>query len=128
PSATTRKAVIEPAPLSGKVMAQALQHLLADSGVDGIVVLLTPEPQGDLGEVVDELTRIVPQARKPIVICLMGDASMRKLRSRLAEAGVPSFRTPETATDAFGQLARFHYNQQLLLQTQPPESLAEPAD
>nr|MBF0682582.1 GNAT family N-acetyltransferase [Pseudomonas sp.] len=127
-AATLQKAVIEPAPLNGKIVAQTLQHLLADAGVDGIVVLLTPDPQSKLDEVIDELGRIVPQARKPIVTCLMGDASMRRLRSRLAEAGVPSFRTPETATDAFGQLARFHYNQQLLLQTQPPESLAEPVD
>ena len=128
PAATLQKAIVDPAPINGKTVAQALQHLLSDAGVDGVVILLTPDPQSNLDEVVDELSRIVPQARKPIITCLMGDASMRKLRSRLAEAGVPSFRTPETATDAFGQLARFHYNQQLLLQTQPPESLAEPAD
>lgn len=128
PAATLQKAIVEPAPMNGKTMAQALQHLLSDAGVDGIVVLLTPDPQSNLEEVVAELGRIVPQARKPIITCLMGDASMRTLRRQLAEAGVPSFRTPETATDAFGQLARFHYNQQLLLQTQPPESLAEPAD
>lgn len=128
PAATLQKAIVDPAPLNGRVVAQALQHLLSDAGVDGIVILLTPDPQSNLDEVVEELSRIVPQARKPIITCLMGDASMRTLRSRLAEAGVPSFRTPETATDAFGQLARFHYNQQLLLQTQPPESLAEPAD
>ena len=128
PAATLQNAIVEPAPMNGRIVAQALQHLLSDAGVDGIVILLTPDPQSNLDEVVEELVRIVPQARKPIITCLMGDASMRKLRSRLAEAGVPSFRTPETATDAFGQLARFHYNQQLLLQTQPPESLAEPAD
>jgi len=53
---------------------------------------------------------------------------MRQFRRRLAEAGVPAFRTPETAVDAFSQLARFHYNQQLLLQAQPPSPPLLPAD
>jgi acetyltransferase len=51
----------------------------------------------------------------------MGDAGMRPLRRRLDEAGTPAFRTPESAAHAFGVLASYHYNQQLLQQMQPPE-------
>ena len=128
PEATRQNPIIEPAPLGREAFAGALRHLIADGGVDGVLILLSPDPQSDLSGIVDELSQIVPQSRKPIITCLMGDASMRRLRSRLADVHVPSFRTPETATDAFGQLARFHYNQQLLLQTQPPEGLADPVD
>ena len=46
---------------------------------------------------------------------------MRPLRRRLDEAGTPAFRTPESAAHAFGVLASYHYNQQLLQQMQPPE-------
>jgi acetyltransferase len=48
-------------------------------------------------------------------------------RSALAEAAIPSFRTPEAAVDAFGNIASFYRNQQLLQQTPPPLStLAKP--
>jgi len=45
----------------------------------------------------------------------------------LAEATIPSFRTPEAAVGAFGNIAAFYQNQQLLQQTPPPLSaLAKP--
>lgn len=120
--------VVEPARLSAAMLAAAVRYLLADAGVDALLIVLAPDPESELAEITAELQKLVPQARKPIITCMMGDAVMRRLRTRLAEAGVPSFRTPEIATDAFGQLARFYYNQQLLLQTQPPEELAAAAD
>jgi acetyltransferase len=58
----------------------------------------------------------------------MGDAGMRPLRRMLDDAGTSAFRTPESAADAFGVLATHHYNQQLLLQTQPPEPASHVPD
>jgi acetyltransferase len=43
-------------------------------------------------------------------------------RRALAEALVPNFRTPEAAVGAFGNIANFYQNQQLLQQTPPPLS------
>ncbi|GAA5236625.1 GNAT family N-acetyltransferase [Verticiella sediminum] len=127
-SATVRNPVIERAPLSPRLVTEALRHLLADPGVDGVLVLLTPDAQSDMAGVAQALSVTAPQARKPVLTCLLGDGSMRKLRDSMAQAGVATFRTPETATDAFGQVARYHYNQQLLLQTQPPEEFGAPPD
>jgi acetyltransferase len=57
----------------------------------------------------------------------MGDASVGAARSILNEAAIPSFRTPEAAVGAFGNLASFYQNQLLLQQTPPPLStLAKP--
>ena len=43
------------------------------------------------------------------------------------EAAIPTFRTPEAAVGAFGNIASFYQNQQLLQQTPPPLSaLAKP--
>ena len=57
----------------------------------------------------------------------MGDASMGEARKLLAAASIPTFRTPEAAVDAFGNIASFYSNQQLLQQTPPPLSeLAQP--
>src|SRR5690606_4115165 len=74
----------------------------------------------------NELAVMAPASRKPIVSCLMGDSEMRRLRHMLDEAGTPAFRTPETAANAFGILAAYHYNQTLSQQILPPEPLSRP--
>jgi len=84
-------------------------------------VLLAPDALADMPAVARELAQIAPKAKKPVVSCFMGDAGMRPLRRMLDDAGTSAFRTPESAADAFGVLASHHYNQQLLLQTQPQE-------
>jgi acetyltransferase len=64
---------------------------------------------------------------KPLLCCWMGDASVGEAREVLADASIPSFRTPEAAVGAFGNIASFYENQQLLQQTPPPLStLAQP--
>src|SRR5690606_26483541 len=128
PAARVNNPVVEPGALSSTAFVNSVKHLVADKGVDAVMTVLAPDPESELADITAELARLAPQSRKPMIICMMGDASMRRLRGQLAVAGVPSFRTPETAADAFSQLARFHYNQQLLLQTQPPASLAAAPD
>jgi acetyltransferase len=57
----------------------------------------------------------------------MGDASVQEARHVLNDGGIANFRTPEAAVGAFGSIASFYANQQLLLQTPPPLSnLAQP--
>lgn len=128
PFAKVNNPIVEPAPLNAETLCASLRALIADDGIDGLLLLLTPDPVSDLAGITDELARRIPQARKPVIVCMPGDGIMRGFRRRLADAGVPAFRTPETAVDAFSQLARFHYNQQLLLQTQPPAPPLLPPD
>ena len=48
-------------------------------------------------------------------------------RDLIANSNIPSFRTPEAAVGAFGNIASFYQNQRLLQQTPPPLShLAQP--
>ncbi|NYT36149.1 GNAT family N-acetyltransferase [Allopusillimonas soli] len=105
---------------------QVIDVLVADAGVDGVLVLLSPDPLSDLEAVARELADIAPAARKPIVTCFMGDATMRPLRHMLDAVGTPAFRTPESAANAFGILGAYHYNQTLAQQTLPPEPLGKP--
>ena len=65
--------------------------------------------------------------RKPLLTCWMGDATVGAARQVLGDAHIPSFRTPEAAVGAFGNIAAFYQNQLLLQQTPPPMStLAKP--
>ena len=65
---------------------------------------------------------------KPLLSCWMGDASVvRGARACSTTPPIPTFRTPEAAVGAFGNIASFYQNQQLLQQTPPPLStLAKP--
>ncbi len=121
PGASPSNPVITRQPMTAGLARIMLDSLLEDSAVDGVLVLLTPDARADLSAVTTELAQIAPHARKPVITCFMGDAGMRPLRRRLDEAGTPAFRTPESAAHAFGVLASYHYNQQLLQQMQPPE-------
>ena len=52
----------------------------------------------------------------------MGDSTTEPARAALRAADIPSFRTPEAAVGAFGNISTFYRNQQLLQQTPPPLS------
>lgn len=120
--------VVSFAPLTAERMRGLLAVLVEDKGVDGVLVLLAPDPLADLESVVHELAAVAPASRKPIVSCLMGDSAMRPLRHVLDEAGTPAFRTPESAANAFGILAAYHYSQTLSQQILPPEPLSRPPE
>ncbi|MYN14105.1 GNAT family N-acetyltransferase [Pusillimonas sp. TS35] len=111
--------------LTPESVQKVMDTLIADNGVDGILVLLAPDPLSDLEAVARQLAAMAPSARKPIITCFMGDAAMRPLRHILDAAGTPAFRTPEAAANAFGILGAYHYNQTLAQQTLPPEPLGQ---
>lgn len=121
PGSHANNPVITHQPLNPLIMREVLDCLVNDDNVDGVLVLLAPDARADLSAVATALAQMVPRARKPVITCFMGDADMRPLRRMLDDAGTPAFRTPESVADAFGVLSSYHYNQQMLMQMQPPE-------
>lgn len=126
PGAETANPVITYAALTPPIVERIVAILDNDAGIDGVLVLLAPDPLSDLPAVAGQLADMAPKARKPIITCLLGDATMRPLRHVLDSVGTPAFRTPESAANAFGILANYHYNQTLSQQTLPPEPLDKP--
>ena len=105
----------------------AIEAASADRGIDGVLAIYSPKPGGDAVGAARMLAAIQRPMSKPLLSCWMGDASVGEARSVLAEAAIPAFRTPEAAVGAFGNIAAFYQNQQLLQQTPPPLStLAKP--
>lgn len=123
PGALVDNPVISHAPLSSESINKSLQLLVEDSNVDGILVLIAPDALSDMDETAQALADFSQNARKPVISCFIGDASMRLQRHRLDSVGLPAFRTPESAANAFGILASYSYNQTLAQQTLPPEML-----
>src|SRR5690606_20833539 len=108
--AEIRNPVVTYSSLTPGITQRVVDTLVDDPGVDGVLVLLCPDPLSGLQGVARQLAAIAPDARKPIITCFLGDASMRSLRHVLDSVGTPAFRTPESAANAFGILGAYHYN------------------
>ena len=98
-----------------------------DPQIDGVLAIYSPKVGGDAETMALALAECKRGMGKPLLSCWMGDATVGTARQILSEAFIPSFRTPEAAVGAFGNIASFHQNQLLLQQTPPPLStLAKP--
>lgn len=126
PEADARNPVVTIRPLQAPRIEQMVRVLQEDSGVDGVLVLLAPDPYTDLEEVADQLASMADTMHKPVISCFMGDAGMRGLRQRLDRVGTPAFRTPESAVEGFGLLTSYYDSQKAAQQTLPSEPLSQP--
>ena len=105
----------------------ALDAASKEKEIDGILVIHSPKTGCDAAAVAAALADFKARISKPLLTCWMGDASVGEARTVLNTAMIPTFRTPEAAVGAFGNIASFYQNQQLLQQTPPPLStLAKP--
>jgi len=109
---------------------QALDICLADPGVDGAIVILTPQAMTRPTEVAEAVIRSAGRSKKPVITSWMGGAQVEAARQLFTAAHVPDFGMLENSVDAFSYLARYNRNQRLLLQTparltsgqEPPDS------
>ncbi|CAM8667072.1 COG1042 Acyl-CoA synthetase (NDP forming) [Comamonadaceae bacterium] len=105
----------------------ALDAAGKDRGVDGVLAIYSPKAGHDSSAVASALAEVKKTIGKPLLSCWMGDSTVNAARGILKAAEIPSFRTPEAAVGAFGNIASFYQNQLLLQQTPPPLStLAKP--
>ncbi|QEA11919.1 bifunctional acetate--CoA ligase family protein/GNAT family N-acetyltransferase [Comamonas flocculans] len=100
--------------------ALALGAAFADRQVDGVLAIFSPKFGIDATAVAEATAQARKKASKPLLTSWIGDASVLPAREVLRAAQIPTFRTPEAAVGAFGNIASFHQNQQLLQQTPPP--------
>lgn len=96
---------------------QALDICLEDTGVDGAIVILSPQAMTEPAEVAEVVIKCANNSKKPVMTSWMGGNQVEKARVLFNNAHVPNFRTLENAVDAFSYLARYNRNQRLLLQT-----------
>lgn len=105
----------------------ALQVVAKEADIDGILTIHTPKRDVDMKAVAVAVAQERKKIGKPLISCLMGDTAVREARDALREADIPTFRSPEAAVGAFGNISQFYHNQRLLQQTPPPLSnMAKP--
>lgn len=102
-----------------KTYVGALRILLEDPNTDAIVVMNAPSaiapPEGAARGIVE----IVREAKLPVLTCWLGGEAAGRARRVFAEAAIPTYDTPEDAVRAFMHMARYHRNQDILLQVPP---------
>jgi len=96
---------------------QALDICLKDEGVDGAIVILTPQAMTRPTAVAEAVIKSAGYSKKPVMTSWMGGSQVTAARELFNKARVPDFRTLENAVDAYSYLARYNQNQRLLLQT-----------
>lgn len=85
----------------------ALDAVVADEGVDQVMVLVTPQsmtPVAEIAQVIAETEDITP---KPITACLMGLADVAEGVKVLNEHKVPTYAFPENVMRAMAAKTRF---------------------
>ncbi len=103
--------------------ATCLQLLLADPGVDGVLVILPPPPTHTAGGVARAMVPIIYTSSKPVVVALMGERMIQEAIEYFRAARVPEYRFPERAAGALAILAqRADY---LAREQDPPGRIAD---
>ena len=100
--------------------AAAVQACLADPGVDGLLVMLTPQAMTDPTACAEAVIAARQGKRKPMLLCWMGEQQVRTANERFDHHHLPAFGSPESSVEAFAYLTRFHQNQQWLTQVPTP--------
>ncbi|NLG27078.1 MAG: CoA-binding protein, partial [Chloroflexi bacterium] len=93
----------------------ALSAVLKDPGVDGVIVILTPQSGTEIPETADVLVEASNASSKPILACFIGGTRAGVRIEILAKNRVPHYPYPERAVAALGAMNRYH-----LFRQKPP--------
>jgi acetyltransferase len=86
--------------------ADCLSTLLADPGVDAVLVILPPPPMYHTEEVADVLIPIIQKSEKPVLVALLGSELTKEAAKHFQRADIPTYTFPEKAASALGILAK----------------------
>ncbi|BFM49816.1 GNAT family N-acetyltransferase [Marinomonas sp. THO17] len=89
---------------------------LSSEDCGAVLLTLSPTALMDIDSLYDLVTQLHRTQKKLVMVCLLGGGGMTRMRTRINEAGIPTFRTPETAIEGFQFLVQFQRNQLLAKQ------------
>jgi acetate---CoA ligase (ADP-forming) len=85
----------------------SLDAVIKDEGVDGALVILTPQSMTNALGTAEAIVRISKRSHKPILCCFMGIIDVSAGVKYLQQHGIPVYRFPENAAKAFGAIYRY---------------------
>lgn len=87
--------------------AAALRTLLADEGVDAVLVIIPPPPMFTAGGVARAIIPVIQTGNKPVVVALVGSPLVQEARVHFSAARVPIYEFPEQAAGALAALVEY---------------------
>lgn len=91
---------------SPETYASCLKILLAESNVDGALVILPPPPMFTAESAAAALIPVIRASDKPVIVTLMGSALTERAAEIFQRANIVTYPFPERAASAFGALFR----------------------
>jgi acetyl coenzyme A synthetase (ADP forming)-like protein len=86
--------------------AECLRILLADPGVDSVIVIAPPPPPSSAGAVAKAILPLIQVSEKPVLPVWMGEKLIQEAVEFCRALQVAEYRFPEDAASALGVLAR----------------------
>ncbi|MCV6590645.1 MAG: bifunctional acetate--CoA ligase family protein/GNAT family N-acetyltransferase [Marinobacterium sp.] len=100
--------------------ADVTRLLVKDKNVDAVLVIHAPTRLAPGIACADALIGVAKKTPRNILTCWMGRATAIEARNHFNAAGIPTFITPEEASDAFAHMVEYHRNQEVMRQTPAP--------
>jgi acetyltransferase len=100
-----------------------VEVLLHDPGANAVLMIHAPNAVADPADVARAVAPIAKASSRNVLGCWFGVQSVVEARTIAAEAGMPSYRTPEEAVNGFLQIVHYRENQNLLMQV--PASIGD---
>ena len=85
----------------------ALEAVLGDPNVDGLVVLVTPQSMTDIEAIAHTIGRIAPTSKKPVLASFFGHVDVSAGVRILEQHGVPNYEFPENAARSLAAMCRY---------------------
>jgi acetyltransferase len=86
----------------------AIETALADDGIDGVIVMLTPQAVTEPELTARSIAHLARSGDKPVMAVYMGGDAVARGRVMLDQAHVPAYFYPERAVRAMAALERYH--------------------
>ena len=89
-----------------EMFADCLRLLLADPGVEAVLVILPPPPVDTAERDAEAMIPLIQASSKPVVVALTGGPTIRKAAELFRLARIPEYRFAERAVSALAALVR----------------------
>lgn len=110
PTASLRNPVDVIGDATHKRYEAAIRAVLLDEGVDGAIVILTPQAMTDILETAQILPHVVKGIEKPILSCFMGLVDVSEGVRYLQKHNIPNYIFPEAAARTMAAMVRYSEN------------------
>jgi acetyltransferase len=85
----------------------ALEQVVSDPHVDGVLVILTPQAMTEIVETAEAVAEIASRVDIPLLACFMGEARVKAGVEVLGAHNIPNFAFPERAARVFQAMIKY---------------------